>query len=159
MEPQQLDNAAVHAKKEKSNWWWPKTDSLEHARDAAKYGSIAFGYIAIGSSMYAAAFFTGHLGTAEDRNYSLIVIAIVVYTTWCTYKRPTVLLNCIAFVLMVYVLGMGVITLLAALAKIPVVAPRAIFSLSMSVLGTLAAFGGIRGSLAVRRFNKAASHS
>jgi hypothetical protein len=46
MEAHQLDNAAVHAKKEKSNWWWPKTDSLEHARDAAKGGSIAFGLIA-----------------------------------------------------------------------------------------------------------------
>jgi hypothetical protein len=155
MEAQQLDNAAVHAKKEKSNWWWPKTDSLEHARDAAKGGSIAFGLIAF-SLLIVVAFgiFTAHKMILDDYLF-VLATALVVYLAWRTYKRPTILLNCVAFVWIGVELGFKVIVLmLAANANNVSVGP-----LVLPVVATLAAFGGIRGSLAVRRFNKAASPS
>jgi hypothetical protein len=151
MDVQQLGNT-VRAKKEKSNFWWPRTDTLEHARDAAKSGSIAFGYIALGALLYAITMFARHLMTAEDRVYSLFLPALAIYLAWRTYRRPTILLNCIAFVLVALVLGMGVNAMLADLATMSVVAPR----LCLSILGTLTAVGGIRGSLAVRRFKASA---
>lgn len=159
MEEQRLGNAAVGAiqeKKARFNFLWPSTDTLEHARDAAKSGSIAFGYLAIGAMLYAVTFFAGHLMTAEDRFYSLIVITLYVYLTWRTYKRPTILLNCIAFVLTALVLGLAVTARLATLAAMAAVTPRAVASLCLAILGTLAAVGGIRGSLAVRRFKLSA---
>lgn len=149
MEEQRLGDAgAIQEKEVRSNFWWPRTDTLEHARGAAKSGSIAFGYIALWALLYAILLFARHLMTAEDRVYSLFMPALTIYLAWRTYKRPTILLNGIAFVFVLLVLGMGVNAMLAGLAPMSVVAPR----LCLSILGTLAAVGGIRGSLAVRRF-------
>jgi hypothetical protein len=154
MEEQRLGDAAVgaiHEKKERVSFWWPETDTIEHARDAAKFGSVAFGLIAFGQLVVVGvAIFTGHRMIVEDYIF-LFVTALFVYLAWRTYKRPTVLLNCIAFAWIgLLELGFKIIVMLAA--SNVNVAP-----LWMPILGTIAAVGGIRGSFAVRRFEAIAA--
>ncbi len=153
MEEERVGNAAVgaiHEKKGRVSFWWPETDTIEHARGAAKGGSVAFGLIAFGQLVVVAvAIFTGHRMIVEDYMF-LFVTALVVYLAWRTYKRPTVLLNCIAFAWIgLLELAFKIIVMMAA--NSVNVAP-----LWMPILGTIAAVGGIRGSLAVRRFEAAA---
>jgi hypothetical protein len=157
METQQLGDAAVNAKEEKSNWWWPRTDTLEHARDAAKGGSIAFGLLAIGQLIVVAfGIFTAHKMILDDYLFHLAT-ALVIYLAWRTYKRPTILLNSVAFVWIGVELGFKIfVVLLAASASANNVN---LGPLVLPTLATAAALGGIRGSLAVRRFNKVASPS
>jgi len=109
-------------------------------------GLIAFGQLVV----VGVAIFTGHRMIVEDYIF-LFVTALVVYLAWRTYKRPTVLLNCIAFAWIgLLELGFKIIVMLAA--NYVNVAP-----LWMPILGTIAAVGGIRGSLAVRRFEAIAA--
>jgi len=168
MREQHLSDAEIGAlpeKKVRFNFWWPRTDSVESARQAAKGGSVVFGLIAFGQLPNLVAILAGHRVTAEDYLYDgagLLLIALPVYLAWRTYKRPTVLLNCIALALIALPLGLGIMVMLAANQGNAAAVPRAVASLWMQILvgcrilATGAAVGGIRGSIAVRRFKASA---
>jgi hypothetical protein len=159
MREQRLSDAEIGAipeKKARSYFWWPRTDSVESARQAAKGGSVAFGLTALGLlMMLATAVFALHGIAVEDYVALFLGTALFVYLTWRTYKRPTILLNCIAFALVGLELGFRIIVMLAAIAANAAL-PSVVHVFWMPVLGTLAAVAGIRGSLAVRRFGASA---
>lgn len=140
--------------KESPSYWWPRTDSVEHARKAAKGASAAFGLTAVGTLAYGVFYiFKGHALTA-DGCAAFIVAGLFAYLTWRTYVRPTVLLSCLAFALMALDLVFNV-ALLVAVNKPDAAGPfiRASF---LPFLALVAALGGIRGSIALRRFAKEA---
>ena len=140
--------------KESSRFWWPRTDSIEHARKAAKGASAAFGLAAVASLAYGVfCIFKGHALTA-DGCAAFLVTALFAYLTWRTYARPTVLLSCLAFALTALDLVFNV-ALLVAVNKPDAAGPfiRASF---LPFLALVAALGGLRGSIALRRFAKQA---
>ena len=154
----------IPQKEERFPFWWPKFDSIERARKAARGGSLAFGLVAFGLGLLA--WFAVPVlaeGRSTTTTYvaasSIALFAFFVYLTWRAYKRPTVLLNCIAFALAGGDLGLKILLIVAAYSGRPDIAksPGALGdSLLWPILATVAAIGGICGAIAVRRFGRSA---
>jgi hypothetical protein len=149
-------SARDRAKQERSSFWWPKTDSFENARQAAKRGSVVYGLTAFSLLMVflVATFLTEHRFHFVVADFPLLILTpLFVYLTWRSYERPTVLLNSLAAAYMALVLGSGV-ALFFELNK-----PEAVVGLFMPFLALVSAIGGLRGSMAVRRFERQAPAS
>jgi hypothetical protein len=116
--------------------------------------SWAFGLTAVGLlALSVFSIFKGYVLTA-DGCAAILLTALFVYLTWRSYKRPTVLLSCLAFTLMALDLAFNV-ALLVVVNKPDAAGPfiRASF---LPFLALVAALGGVRGSIALRRFAKQA---
>ncbi|HEY2858797.1 MAG TPA: hypothetical protein VGJ21_10305 [Terracidiphilus sp.] len=143
-------NSAPPAQKETNSYWWPKTDTIERAREAAKGGFVAFAFIAYRLLPNALAVFKGQRLSVTDYMYdgaTLLLTALPIYLAWVTYKRPNLFLNCLAFFLIALSLAAGVLGMLASNGT--VVGP-----MFLPLIGAVAAIGGIRGSIALRRFSR-----
>jgi hypothetical protein len=136
---------------ERSSFWWPKTDSLDNARKAAKGGSVTYGLTAFSLIvvLLVAAFLTEHRFHFVLADLPLLMLApLFAYLTWRSYSRPTLLLNGLAAAYMALVLAFGA-GLFLELNK-----PAAIIGLFMPFLAFVSAIGGLRGSIAVRRIER-----
>lgn len=149
--------AARRARDNRSSFWWPRTDSIEHARKAALGASWAFGLTTISFLAFSVfCIFKGYALT-PDGCAAVLCTALFVYLTWRSYARPTVLLSSLAFGLMAFVLAFNV-ALFVAVDK-PAYAGALVRASFLPFLALIAALGGVRGSIALRRFTKPASPS
>jgi len=99
-----------------SSFWWPRTDTTEHALDAARRGAWTFLLIAVGFTAFVVfAVIKGYALTAEG-SAGIILTVLFVYLTWRTFMRPSILLNCIAFALAAYMVVFPLV-LIAAVNK------------------------------------------
>lgn len=159
MEASARDTPIRKVEKQKpSSFWWPKTDSIERARKAARRGSVVYGLTAFSLIiMLVVVMFLAehHFHFVPEYIPLLLLTGLFVYLTWGSYKRPTLLLNSLAFVYMALVVGAGV-ALMLELDK-PEAVQAVVRSLFIPFLALVFALGGLRGSIAVRRFEKQAS--
>lgn len=146
--------AGRRARDKRSSFWWPRTDSIEHARNAATGAAWAFGLVAVSLLAFSVfCIFKGYALT-PDGCAAMLGTALFLYLTWRSYARPTVLLSCLAFALMALDLAFNV-ALLVSVDK-PSYAGAVVKVSFLPFLALVAAVGGIRGSIALRRFAKRA---
>jgi hypothetical protein len=135
---------------ERSSFWWPKTDSIENARKAAKGGSVTYGLTALSLTvvLLVAVFLTEHRFHFVIADLPLLILTpLFAYLTWRSYSRPTLLLNGLAAGYMALILAFGIRLLLELNSAV-------VIGLFMPFLAFVSAIGGMRGSIAARRLEK-----
>jgi hypothetical protein len=80
----------------------------------------------------------------------LLLTGLFMYMTWRSYKRPTALLNGFAIAIIAFALGSRLVELEAA--NMPNAGNDVARTCIMPFMVLVAAVGGLRGSIAMRRF-------
>lgn len=139
----------------RQTFWWPKVDTAENAASAAKYGGVAFGFIALGyviATLFAAVGWRNPLqpDSAQAQQVyvaiNLVVFVVSAILAWRTYRKPSLLLCGIALV--------WVLAELASKAASIGIPSNFIGAYWGQILGTVAGIGGLRGVWAVRGFRR-----
>ena len=157
---------------------WPKVDTPENAASAAKNGGVAFGFIALGYAIWLirlAVWYRQELlretqllretHPVINHNshqliipfepvllrptvHTLVIVLIAVLLAWRTYKRSSLLLCTIAlvWVLLKFVDAAASYTVRSDVLGVGIYCA--------SILGTVAALGGVRGAWGARRFRQ-----
>jgi hypothetical protein len=126
------------------DFWMPKIDTLEHARGAARYGWATYALLALGS--FLPMLVLKHMGFML---YVLLFFgALFAYLAWRTYRRPTVVLNGISVLL-------PALTACGQFASLTAGTGHGWSSVVAPLAMAFASWCGLRGSIAVRKFESA----
>lgn len=144
--------------KTKNRWFWPKVDSPELARQAARNGGVSFGFIALGYFIVLILLFWGINTPVTPKSQTSIeiwtvigadalILILAVYLSWRTYRRPTLVLCAIA-------LAWTLLEFAGKAARMGIGSGNILGMYWGQILGTLAGIAGIRGTLASKRFER-----